>query len=88
MSPEGTSRRLTDGPVAIDMQGMRVGPWLVGVQTYSRRSRAQWLCTCVACGSPRTLAGTDLRAMGRRGIQPCRRCGAGASVAVEGGDRG
>lgn len=70
------ARRALDGPLAVDMTGRRIGHWTVQKQSWSRRARAQWLCQCT-CGAERVFAGTTLRAMPRRGIEPCRTCGAG-----------
>ncbi len=67
---------LRTSPPPIDMGGSQVGHWLVKYQAPSHRSRAQWLCVCT-CGAERVFSGTGLRAMKRRGVEPCRRCGRG-----------
>ncbi len=65
------------GPAPIDMKGKRFAHWVVQQQTWSRRSRAQWLCRC-DCGETTTISGTHLRSMDRRGVIGCTACGRGA----------
>jgi len=83
MEPAGVSRdrrQPTAGPAPIDMTGQTIGHWTVLRQTWSRRDRAQWLCQCT-CSAEAVIAGTRLRAMGRRGMDPCRACGTGQAAA-------
>ena len=80
MEPTRLNKRATagvrNGPPALDMSGLQVGHWRVKHQAISRRRRAQWMCECL-CGDRRVFAGTQLRSMPARGVEPCRACGRG-----------
>ena len=67
----------------IPMQGKTYGHWTVGAESRQRRGRAHWVCTCT-CGASLVLSGNEIRAMDRRGLRPCRRCGTGGEVTREG----
>lgn len=82
MEPAGVSGEdagpSLSGPVAINMRGQVLEHWTVLRQSWSRRSRAHWVCRCT-CGAEQTIGGTELRSMARRGPVPCNACRRGGT---------